>query len=140
MRTYGHNIVVNTASPVEVIDITDQVRKACAESGVRDGLATIFTNHTTSAIRINERCDRLQEDMVRFLTGVVPEGDYRHDEHTVDDRPNGRSHLMAMLLGASETIPMDDGELALGKWQSIFIVELDGPRNGRQVTVKVIGE
>lgn len=139
MKNFSKEILIKTTAPVEFIDITDRALALCAESGIRDGLATIFTQHTTAAIRINERCARLQADMLGILEKFVPRADYRHDEDTVDSRKNARSHLTSLLLGASETIPVTSGELMLGTWQSVFFVELDGPRSQRAVIVKIIG-
>lgn len=140
MKHSLQEIAFKTERAIEFIDITDRVRDALSASGVRDGLVTVFTPHTTTAIVINERCARLQQDMMGLLEKIVPAMKYRHDEDTVDTRPNARGHLMSLLLSASGTIPVVGGELALGTWQSIFFIELDGPRRQRGVTVRVIGE
>jgi secondary thiamine-phosphate synthase enzyme len=140
VRHYFHEISVKTSEPVQFVDITERVREAIIASGISEGIATVFSRHTTSAVKINERCDRLQQDMKAHLENVVPSVDYSHDEDTVDDRPNARGHLMSMMLGASETIPVNNGSLALGGWQSVFFVELDGPRAERKVFVKILGE
>jgi len=140
MRHYLKEIRFGTSSPVGFVDLTGRVRDALEESGVRDGLLTVFTRHTTAAVRINERCDRLQRDMLSLLEAAVPQGRYRHDEHTVDGRRNARGHLMSLLLGSSETIPIAGGKLALGAWQSVFFVELDGPRRQREVVVRIVGD
>jgi secondary thiamine-phosphate synthase enzyme len=140
MRNYFHEISVTTSEPVQFVDITERVREALRASGISEGIATVFSKHTTCAVKINERCERLQQDMKAHLESAVPCGDYSHDEDTVDDRPNGRGHLMSLMLGASETIPVNGGCLALGGWQSVFFIELDGPRTGRKVSIKVIGE
>ena len=140
MRHSLHQISFETQGAIEFVDLTERVRSACAESGIRDGLATVYTTHTTAGVKINERCERLQCDMKVFLEKVVPAGGYRHDEDTVDGRPNGKGHLMALLMNASETIPVCGGKLMLGQWQSIFFVELDGPRPERQVAVRIVGE
>lgn len=140
MSTHLQEIVFETRQAVEFIDLTERVRRAFEESAVRDGIVTVFTRHTTTAVVINERCDRLQQDMLAFLERAVPSADYRHDESTVDGRANARGHLMSLLLRASETIPASGGKLRLGDWQSVFFVELDGPRRERTVTVQVVGE
>lgn len=140
MRHSLQHINFKTRDDIEFVDLTDRVIEACAESGIRDGLVTVYTVHTTAGIRINERCDRLQRDMKDFLEKAVPAGGYLHDEDTLDGRANGHSHLMALLVGASETIPVCGGKLMLGQWQSVFFVELDGPRSKRQVVVRVVGE
>lgn len=140
MRSFTQDIKLATSEPVQFVDITDRVRDAFAASGIGEGTLTVFTRHTTTAVKVNERCERLQRDMRRLLEGAVPKARYEHDEATVDGRPNGRGHLMAMFLGASETIPVSKGELGLGGWQSVFFVELDGPRPERTVTLKIVGE
>jgi secondary thiamine-phosphate synthase enzyme len=91
-------------------------------------------------VRITERCERLQIDMVDFLKTLVPAKTYRHDESTVDDRPNARSHIMSLFMNASESVPVSNGRFSLGEWQSVFFVELDGPRRERRVLVQIIGE
>ena len=140
MKHHLQEISFETTGAVEFIDLTARVREAFARSGVQDGLVTVFTRHTTTAVKINERCSRLQEDMLAFLERAVPDAAYRHDEETVDGRQNARSHLMSLLLNASETVPAAEGELLLGEWQSIFFVELDGPRTQRSIFVRVVGE
>lgn len=140
MRHFFQEIALKTRAPIEFVDITGEVRAALEKSGVHDGGVTVFTRHTTTAIKINERCGRLQDDMIKFLGSIVPSSDYTHDLSTSDARPNARGHLMSLLLNASEMIPVADGRLLLGEWQSVFFVELDGPREKRSVVVNVIGE
>jgi len=124
---------------MEFIDITDRVKGILVESGIGDGLVTVFSKHTTACVRISERCERLQHDMQEYLEKMVPPVHYRHDDDTIDGRPNGRMHLMALFMNASETVPVSEEKLLLGEWQSMFFVELDGPRSGRKVIVKIIG-
>ncbi len=140
MRHHCAEIDVATKDPVEFLDCTERVCEVVAKSGIRNGLATVATQHTTAAVRITERCERLQQDMRTWLNETIPAAPYRHDEQTVDDRPNARGHLMAMLMPHAETIPIVDGKLKLGQWQSIFFVEVDGPRPERRLFVQVIGE
>lgn len=140
MKQFLDEIRIETKGAVEFLDITDRVASVLEKSGIRDGIATVFTQHTTAAIRINERCARLQADMLGILEKLVPRADYRHDEDTVDNRKNARSHLTALLLGASETIPVSNGKFMLGTWQSVFFIELDGPRHSRRAIVKIIGD
>lgn len=140
MKHHTETVTLETTGHLQFVDITDAVKAACEKSGIRQGLVSVFTTHTTAAIKINERCDRLQEDMEKYLTALVPpEGDYEHNEGTIDGRANAHSHLMSLMMGASETIPVVGGDLKLGPWQSIFFVELDGPRDGRTATINVIG-
>ena len=140
MKQFSHEISLETNGRFEFVDITDMVRDAVSKSGVEEGIVTVFSQHTTCAVKINERCDRLQKDMLTHLENAVPGLEYKHDEDTLDGRPNARGHLMSMLLCASETMPVSGGKPALGGWQSVFFVELDGPRPVRKLTVKVIGD
>jgi secondary thiamine-phosphate synthase enzyme len=141
MKHFFEDISVATKRPIEFIDVTDRVRDAVGKSGIEDGIVSIFSNHTTAAVRINERCARLQADMENMLKEVVPvDRPYRHNESTADGRGNAHSHLMSLFMGGSETVPVKGGRLHLGTWQSVFFIELDGPRGSRKLTVAVFGE
>ena len=137
---------ITTERAPQFIDITGEVQRLVAESGVRDGTATVFCRHTTAAIRINENEPLLLTDMEEFLKRVAPrELYYRHNDFSIrtanmteDECPNAHAHCQHLLLGASETIPIVDGRLTLGRWQRIFLVELDRPRE-REVLVHVQG-
>jgi secondary thiamine-phosphate synthase enzyme len=125
---------IQTTRRIELIDITDGVRAAVKESGIKEGICVISTRHTTSSIIVNENERGLRTDILDILNTLVPENkNYAHN--SIDN--NADAHLRAVLLGMSETIPIEDGHLVLGTWQSIFFVELDGPRN-RAVNVKII--
>jgi secondary thiamine-phosphate synthase enzyme len=125
---------IHTTTRTELIDITDRMRGLVKESGVEDGICVISTRHTTSGIIINENERGLRSDILGMLETLVPENkNYAHNQ--IDN--NADSHLRAVLLGSSATIPIEDGHLVLGTWQSIFFVELDGPRS-RSVNVKII--
>jgi secondary thiamine-phosphate synthase enzyme len=136
--------VFKTEYAPQFIDITDQVRSAVREAEVEDGIACVFSRHTTAAICINENEPCLIQDMEDFLRSIAPQGVYyRHNDFSirtpilVDESPNGHSHCCNLLLSASAILPVEDGELSLGTWQRIFLVELDCPRN-REVSVKVL--
>lgn len=130
----------------QFIDITDAVAAVVAESGITDGMVSVFSRHTTAAIKINEHEPLLIQDMERFLTRLAdPAHPYAHNDFTVrtvnmtpDESPNGHAHCQHLLLSASETLPLHKGRLLLGRWQRIFLVELDRPRP-RQVVVQVLG-
>ncbi len=130
----------------EFIDITDDVREVLARSGVRHGFVVVFSRHTTAAIRINEAEPLLLEDMECMLARIAPAGVYyRHNDLSIrtvnlteDEDLNGHAHCLHLLMGASEAVPCADGELLLGTWQRIFLVELDCPRE-REVIVQVVG-
>ena len=125
---------IQTTTRTELIDITDRVRAIVKESGIKEGICIISTRHTTSGITVNENERGLRADILEMLETLVPENkSYAHNQ--IDN--NADSHLRAVLLGNSATIPIGDGHLVLGTWQSIFFVELDGPRN-RSVNVKIV--
>ncbi len=127
-------IEIRTNRRVEIIDITSEVRREVERSDVKDGIAVVYTLHTTTAIIINENEPGLKEDIVFVLDKLVPRGaGYSHDN--IDN--NADAHLRAILLGNSVVVPVSNGRLDLGTWQRIMFVELDGPRN-RRVLVKVI--
>ncbi|MEC9486025.1 MAG: secondary thiamine-phosphate synthase enzyme YjbQ [Prosthecochloris sp.] len=123
-----------TTEPVQVIDITVEVKEIVANCGITEGQLTVISQHTTAFVNINEQEPRLMEDMVTFLKRLVPrDGNYAHNIAPVDGRDNAHSHLMGLFMNTSETIPFSDGELMLGTWQSVFLIELDGPRKERKV-------
>ena len=130
----------------EFIDITKDVAASVEASGIQDGVVTVFSRHTTAAIKINENEPLLLRDMARFLQDAAPrEAEYRHNDFVIrtanmtdDECPNGHSHCQHLLLGASETIPVVEGKPMLGRWQSVFLVELDHPRE-REVVIQVQG-
>ena len=122
-------LTVSTDARLDVVDVTDEVAAAVPDD--RDGTATVFVDHTTAGIVINEAEPRLLEDMRTFLADLVPDEGWKHDQ--LDG--NADSHLRALLLGPSETIPVADGELSLGRWQSVLLVECDGPR---ERTIRVV--
>ena len=125
---------IQTNTCFELIDITDRVRGLVKESGITDGICVISTRHTTCSIIINENERGLRSDILGMLEKLIPQDqNYTHDQ--IDN--NAHSHLRAILLGMSEIIPIEDGHLVLGTWQSIFFVELDGPRS-RTINIKIL--
>ncbi len=125
-----HRIEVTTRQRVEVVDITQEVQRVV--SG--DGLALVYTPHTTTAVVINEAEGGLLEDIIETLSKLVPSNaGYKHDR--IDN--NADAHIKATLLGNAVVIPVENGRLALGTWQRILFIELDGPRR-RSVYVKVL--
>ena len=127
-------------------DITEEVCAVVADSGVSHGYVTVFSVHTTAAIRINENEPLLLRDMARTLRQIAPSNAYyEHNDfgrRTVnmneDECANGHSHCQHLFLSSSETIPVLNGAPALGQYQSIFVIELDHPKV-RQVLVTVVG-
>jgi secondary thiamine-phosphate synthase enzyme len=119
----------------ELIDITQQVHDAVANSGVQEGIATVYAQGATAAIMIQENWDdSVQRDVVNLLRKVIPKGVWLHDAQD----GNGDAHLKAGLVGPSETIPVMSGQLGLSRWQNIFFCEFDGPRSDRKVVCTVI--
>lgn len=126
-------IKVRTTKKYEVLDITRHVADVVSTARVTEGLCCVFVPHATAAVIINENDDmRIGLDLLDALDKLVPEGGWRHD--TIDN--NGAAHLKAAMLGPSETIPIYNGRLALGTWQAVMFVELDGPRE-RKVIISV---
>lgn len=153
VRTHEHATVfccepveVETSTAPEFVDITEQVMSVVAASGVRFGQATVYSTHTTAAVKINENEPLLLQDMARALERASPcNRDYHHNDfsrRTVnmddDECANGHAHCQHLFLSTSETIPILNGSLALGQWQRIFLVELDRPKR-RRVLVNVLG-
>jgi secondary thiamine-phosphate synthase enzyme len=118
-------------------DITRQVTDVVAASGIQDGLCTVFVQHTSASLVVNEGADpAVRHDLEAWLDRLVPEGDkiYTHNAEGPDDMP---SHLKAMLSGVSVSVPVIDGRLALGTWQGIFLWEHRRFRSKRKVVVHV---
>lgn len=126
---------IQSRQQVEMIDISHDVCNAICDHNIEDGLALIFTPHTTSAITINENADPdVCLDLIMAINKIVPMDDnYRHLEG------NSAAHLKSSLFGASETLIVNNGEAVLGTWQGIYFCEFDGPRQ-RQVHIQVIGQ
>ena len=125
---------VQTTAHTQMLNITRQVAKIVAESGIASGICVVFIPHTTAAVTINENADPdVQTDFMKEINKIVPwEDGYRHMEG------NAAAHLKASMMGFSETILVEDGHLVLGTWQGIYFLEYDGSRN-RTVYVKVLG-
>lgn len=137
--------MVTTEQPQQLVDITERVAEAAAGAGVTDGALLLYCPHTTCGLAVNEAEDGLHEDLAEILEALAPKGRaWAHDDlsrRTQNltpgemERPNGWSHVRALLATApSLTLPIQSGQLALGRWQRVFLVELDG---GRSRTVSV---
>lgn len=128
-------IELRTKESTELIDITREVNGIVISKRVDSGVCVIFTKHTTTGVIVNENEAGLKSDILTLLNELVPKGKgYLHDR--IDN--NAHSHLRAVVLGSSVTIPIENGALALGTWQSILFVECDGPRR-REVLVQIVG-
>lgn len=126
-------INVSTRIKTELIDITREIKKVVSESGIKNGIVTVYTPHTTAAITINENADPdVVEDILMEVNKVIPFNDsYHHLEG------NSAAHIKSSLFGASETIILHNGELVLGTWQGVYFCEFDGSRK-REILVKII--
>jgi secondary thiamine-phosphate synthase enzyme len=130
-------ITIRTDRKNGLYDITNKVVDIIRESKVRNGVASVYARGSTAAIMIQENWDQsVQNDVITLLNRLIPPGIWEHDHQ--DD--NGDAHLKAGLVGASETIPVVDGNAGLSTWQNIFFCEFDGPRNQREVVVTVIAD
>jgi secondary thiamine-phosphate synthase enzyme len=135
-----------TRHSTEFIDLTDTIAAIVAETGIRDGLVNVQSLHTTTAILVNEHEPLLLSDFGALLERIAPQqAIYRHDdpdERTVNlspgERPNGHAHCRALMLAPSASLNVADGRLQLGRWQRVFLVEMDGPRS-REVSVLALG-
>ncbi|HEY7746960.1 MAG TPA: secondary thiamine-phosphate synthase enzyme YjbQ, partial [Desulfuromonadales bacterium] len=124
---------VASRQPVEMLDITSEVRRAIRSAGIDSGLAVLFVPHTTAAVTINENADPdVVRDILMELNKIVPFDDhYRHAEG------NSAAHLKSTLVGSSETLLIEKGEPVLGTWQGIYFCEFDGPRR-RRLHIRIV--
>ena len=138
---------VKTTCAPEFIDITDWVAECVAESQIANGFVVVYSKHTTAAVKINENEPLLLDDMAGFLEKIFPrDHSYQHNNFEIrtvnmneNESPNGHAHLQHLLMGTSETVPVMDGQMQFGTYQSIFFIELDHPRL-REVLVQIVGE
>jgi secondary thiamine-phosphate synthase enzyme len=134
-------IPLHTTAPIEIIDVTAHIKEIFHQNHIQNGQVTVYSAHSTAFVAINECEPMLQQDMVAFLMQLVPQHqDFKHNRQPIDGRLNAHSHLLGLLMNASETIPIANGELLLGHWQSVFFIELDGPREERTLRIQIIGE
>jgi secondary thiamine-phosphate synthase enzyme len=149
VKVFQHERRLRTAGGLAVRDITDEVNEAVAASGISDGIACVYSPHTTCCVRVNEFEQGFMEDFAGLLKRLVPQGSYyahddwdRRTENICEEDMefgNGHAHCMSMLLGsAGESIPVRDGELLLGTWQRVLFIELDRERDRRWL-VQVVG-
>jgi secondary thiamine-phosphate synthase enzyme len=138
---HAESLLVQTDQRIELIDVTDAVFERVRLSGVRHGIASLWSMHTTCALFVNEAQKALHADILRALEEIVArDADWLHNDpqHSDCDRMNADSHLRAMFLGHSVTVQISDGEPVLGQWQRILVGEMDGPRE-RTVRLQILG-
>jgi secondary thiamine-phosphate synthase enzyme len=127
-------IHISTDERNGLYDITDEVKKIVKASEIQNGIVNVYVRHATAAIMIQENWDdSVQTDVVNLLKKMIPQGVWLHDQQD----GNGDAHLKSGLVGPSETVPLIDGTMALGRWQNIFLCEFDGPKK-REILVTVI--
>lgn len=130
-------ITISSKNKNELIDISEEINSALKESKIKNGIALIYVPHATAAVIINENYDpNICLDFIDALNDIIPAGKWRHDK--VDD--NADAHIKAAIVGPSETIPIKNSKLELGTWQAPMFCEFDGPRSGRRVIIKIIGD
>jgi len=128
-------IQISTRVREELVDITPQVKKLVDDSGITNGLVSLYAQGATAALMIQENWDEsVQTDVVHFLQKIIPRGVWLHDQQD----GNGDSHLKSGLVGPSENIPLINGELGLSRWQNIFFCEFDGPRTERKIVCTIL--
>ena len=145
MKIYKQKINLESKTQIEFMDITDKVQEIIDNSGVREGIAVVYAPHTSMGVAINHNEPMLLQDFMRILYKLVPVDDqYTHDlfeirkDKRADGRSNGHSHCKSLLMGVSETIPVEKGRLIITDRQNIFAVEFDGSRK-RDIVVQVMG-
>ncbi len=144
MNSFYRRIELQTGRGFSLHNLTGEVCELVECSGLREGMAVISSLHTTCALTVNEDEARLLDDIrLNFWRLMPPDGRYLHNDLHLRDCPpdepeNAHAHLIAMMLGNSATLPIHGGRPELGRWQSLLLVELDGPRN-RQIAVQLLG-
>lgn len=146
LRAHHDEIRLNTTECLEFIDLTAYIANIVSRSGIRHGVVNIQTKHTTTALIINENEPLLLNDLKRILESYAPrDGEYEHNDFSrridipPDEPANGHSHCKALFLPASIMLNLADGRLQLGRWQSLFLIELDEARE-RNISVLVLGQ
>lgn len=145
-KLYSVTLNYQTERRLQFLDLTDEVAARLAETGLEHGQALVFCRHTTAGVLINEHEPLLLEDLARTLDRLAaPHEDYRHDDLTVrtvnlveNEPANGHSHCQQLAVGCSVLVPIVGGKLALGRWQRVFLVELDEARP-RELVVQLWG-
>jgi len=126
---------IRTDNREGLYDITGQVEAVVSESGIENGLVSIYVQGATAAVMIQENWDdSVQNDVINLLRKIIPSGVWEHDRQD----GNGDAHLKAGLVGPGETVPVTGGKMGLSTWQNLFLCEFDGPRGSRTVVVTVL--
>ncbi|NLJ56523.1 MAG: YjbQ family protein [Firmicutes bacterium] len=137
MHLKQSTLELETTTREALYDITTQVTAAVEQSGIKNGLVSVYAQGATAAIMIQENWDEsVQNDVITLLRKLIPYGGWEHDQQD----GNADAHLKSGLVGPSETIPLINGSLGLSTWQNIFFCEFDGPRQKRRIVVTVTGK
>jgi len=132
-----YKILISTKKREELIDITKEVEEKVKESGIKEGICNVFVKHSSAAIIINENYDpNLSDDFLGFLRKIIPPGVWKHDR--IDS--NGDAHIKSSIIGSSVSLPITNGDINLGRWQSIVFCEFDGPRSNREILLTIISD
>jgi secondary thiamine-phosphate synthase enzyme len=137
MKTYRDFIRITTTDKREIRDITREVSQIIAKSGVQDGMVLLFPHTTSASVYVSDSDATLTEDFMGLIERIVPSGEYKHD--LTDARQNARAHLMSLLSGHNLTLPVTEGALDLGVYQTVYYAEFDGMRE-KEILVKIMGE
>lgn len=119
-----NSLKVKTTETRQVVDLMDQVNRKIAQSQIQEGLCLLFIQHTTAALTVGEVGEGTEEDLLDVLEKIIPKIRFRH----AHDPSHAPAHMIASILGPSLAFPIARGKLALGTWQSVLLIELDGPR------------
>ena len=134
MKVFNRTIEFSTRGEIDFIDLTEKVQKVVSKSQIKDGIVHIFAPHATGVIVLTEHDWNLLEDIKEVLKKLIPkQAPYHHPS-------NAHSHLRSMFLPPDKTLPIIDGKLVLGTWQSLLFVETDVHQRRRTVIIQVLGE
>lgn len=138
MKTHKEFIHLTTRSKEEIVNITAQVQRVCRDSGIKEGFVLVLPHHTSSAVYISDSDTCLTRDYQKLLRKLIPEEEeYAHNG--ADPKKNADGHLKSILTGHHIILPLTNGQLDLGIYQTIYYAEFDGMRE-KEIVVKVIGE
>ena len=145
MKIYKQKFELESTTQIEFLNITDKVQEIIDNSGIREGQVVIYSPHTTMGIMLNHNEPMLLQDFLKVFHRLIPvDSQYSHDlfelrrGRMADGRSNGQAHCQTMLIGVSETVPVEKGKMMITERQSIFAVEFDGSRK-RDIVVQVVG-
>lgn len=138
MKSYTQYLTINTNKKIEIVNITDKIKKAVKESKVKEGLCLVNSMHITASVFINDEEEGLKKDFINWLESLAPY-DFERWLHNKTGEDNAHAHLKRTIMGREVVIAITNGQLDLGPWEEIFYGEFDGQRLKR-VLIKIIGE